>query len=137
MEPNGSSRRTIALYGGDSAASGFIPGGEISWSAAGPRRRFEGGVSLARSAGKPRSTSDRLPVAIYTFDMAPARLMTGLITERGVLQADRDMLTSAFPERPRTAEAPPSDRKFVFGHPPTADKTFFLSIKLGSFCQKS
>jgi len=26
MEPNGSSRRTIALYGGDSAASGFIPG---------------------------------------------------------------------------------------------------------------
>jgi hypothetical protein len=80
---------------------------------------------LARSAGKPRSTSDRLPVAIYTFDVAPARLVTGLITERCLLQADRDMLTSAFPERPRTAEAPPSDRKFVFGHPPTADKTFF------------
>jgi len=55
-------------------------------------------VSLARSAGKSRSISDRLPVAIYTFDM-PARLMTGLITERGALQADRNMLTSAFPER--------------------------------------
>ena len=30
------------------------------------------------------------PVANYGFDVTPARLVTGLITERGVLKADRD-----------------------------------------------
>jgi methylthioribose-1-phosphate isomerase len=31
--------------------------------------------------------------------VTPARLVTGLITERGVLEADRAALASAFPER--------------------------------------
>ena len=39
------------------------------------------------------------PVANYAFDVTPARLVTGLITERGVLKADRDSLAAAFPER--------------------------------------
>ena len=39
------------------------------------------------------------PVANYAFDVTPARLVSGLITERGVLQADRDALARAFPER--------------------------------------
>jgi methylthioribose-1-phosphate isomerase len=39
------------------------------------------------------------PVANYGFDVTPARLVTGLITERGVLRADRSALASAFPER--------------------------------------
>jgi methylthioribose-1-phosphate isomerase len=39
------------------------------------------------------------PVANYGFDVTPARLVTGLITERGVLRADRAVLASAFPER--------------------------------------
>jgi methylthioribose-1-phosphate isomerase len=39
------------------------------------------------------------PVANYGFDVTPARLVTGLITERGVLKADRDALSAAFPER--------------------------------------
>jgi methylthioribose-1-phosphate isomerase len=39
------------------------------------------------------------PVANYGFDVTPARLITGLITERGVLQADRAALAAAFPER--------------------------------------
>jgi methylthioribose-1-phosphate isomerase len=39
------------------------------------------------------------PVANYAFDVTPARLVSGLITERGVLQADRDALAHAFPER--------------------------------------
>src|SRR4051794_11185627 len=41
------------------------------------------------------------PVANYAFDVTPARLVTGLITERGVLQADRAALAGAFPERVR------------------------------------
>jgi methylthioribose-1-phosphate isomerase len=39
------------------------------------------------------------PVANFGFDITPARLVTGLITERGVLRADRASLAGAFPER--------------------------------------
>jgi methylthioribose-1-phosphate isomerase len=39
------------------------------------------------------------PVANYAFDVTPARLVTGLITERGVLKPDRASLAAAFPER--------------------------------------
>ena len=46
-----------------------------------------------------RVVSEGSPVANYAFDVTPARLVSGLITERGVLQADRDSLASAFPER--------------------------------------
>ena len=35
----------------------------------------------------------------YAFDVTPARLVTGLITERGVIAATRDALAKAFPER--------------------------------------
>ena len=39
------------------------------------------------------------PIANYGFDVTPSRLVTGLITERGVLKADRNALRSAFPDR--------------------------------------
>ena len=39
------------------------------------------------------------PVANYGFDVTPARLVTGLITERGVLGANRAAIAAAFPER--------------------------------------
>jgi len=39
------------------------------------------------------------PVANFGFDVTPARLVTGLITERGVLGANRAALAGAFPER--------------------------------------
>ena len=38
-------------------------------------------------------------VANYGFDVTPARLVTALITERGVLQPAREALAAAFPER--------------------------------------
>jgi methylthioribose-1-phosphate isomerase len=46
-----------------------------------------------------RVVPDGSPVANYAFDVTPARLVTGLITERGVLKADRSALAAAFPER--------------------------------------
>jgi methylthioribose-1-phosphate isomerase len=46
-----------------------------------------------------RIVAEGSPVANYGFDVTPARLVTGLITERGVLKPDRDALASAFPER--------------------------------------
>jgi methylthioribose-1-phosphate isomerase len=42
---------------------------------------------------------DGSAVANYAFDVTPARLVTGLITERGVLKASREGLKAAFPER--------------------------------------
>jgi methylthioribose-1-phosphate isomerase len=50
-----------------------------------------------------RIVPDGSPVANYGFDVTPARLVTGLITERGVLRADRGALSAAFPERIATA----------------------------------
>ncbi|HEY0331079.1 MAG TPA: S-methyl-5-thioribose-1-phosphate isomerase [Rhodopseudomonas sp.] len=38
-------------------------------------------------------------VANYGFDVTPSRLVTGLITERGVLLPERSALAAAFPER--------------------------------------
>ena len=50
-----------------------------------------------------RIVPDGSPVANYGFDVTPARLVTGLITERGVLTADRAALAAAFPERTAAA----------------------------------
>jgi methylthioribose-1-phosphate isomerase len=44
-------------------------------------------------------------VANYAFDVTPARLVTGLITERGVVRASRAELAAAFPERSGAAGA--------------------------------
>jgi methylthioribose-1-phosphate isomerase len=44
------------------------------------------------------------PVANYGFDVTPARLVTGLITERGILKATRDSLAAAFAERAAASE---------------------------------
>ncbi|MGC2113587.1 MAG: S-methyl-5-thioribose-1-phosphate isomerase [Pseudolabrys sp.] len=52
---------------------------------------------------------DGSPVANYAFDVTPARLITGLITERGVIAANRAALAQAFPERVEVR--PKSNRK--------------------------
>jgi methylthioribose-1-phosphate isomerase len=44
-------------------------------------------------------------VANYAFDVTPARLVTALITERGLIAPNRDALAAAFPERARVATA--------------------------------
>jgi methylthioribose-1-phosphate isomerase len=45
------------------------------------------------------------PVANYAFDVTPSRLVTGLITERGIVKADGAALAAAFPERAARAAA--------------------------------
>jgi methylthioribose-1-phosphate isomerase len=47
---------------------------------------------------------DGSPVANYGFDVTPARLVTGLITERGVIAPNREALARAFLERVDAAE---------------------------------
>ncbi len=46
-----------------------------------------------------RIVPDGSPAANYGFDVTPARLVSGLITERGVIAASREALAGAFPER--------------------------------------
>ena len=48
-------------------------------------------------------TPEGSPVLNYGFDVTPARLVTGLVTERGVAPASADGLLSLFPERRKRA----------------------------------
>ena len=56
-----------------------------------------------------RIVPDGSPVANFAFDVTPARLVTGLITERGVIGASRAALAQTFPERAEVR--PNSNRK--------------------------
>jgi methylthioribose-1-phosphate isomerase len=51
-----------------------------------------------------RIIPDGSGVANYGFDVTPARLVSGLITERGVIAASRATLAGAFPDRAGAAE---------------------------------
>jgi methylthioribose-1-phosphate isomerase len=51
-----------------------------------------------------RLIPDGSDVANYGFDVTPARLITGLITERGVIAPTREALARAFAERAAAAE---------------------------------
>jgi len=45
-----------------------------------------------------RTTAANTPISNYAFDVTPARLVTGLITERGICDASEDGLLGLFPE---------------------------------------
>jgi methylthioribose-1-phosphate isomerase len=49
------------------------------------------------SIGKIRILSGISPVANYGFDVTPARLVTGLITERGICKANEEAIRGLFP----------------------------------------
>jgi methylthioribose-1-phosphate isomerase len=61
-------------------------------------RTAQGGIATVRIV------PDGSPVANYGFDVTPARLISGLITERGVVAASREALARAFPDRAGAAE---------------------------------
>ena len=46
-----------------------------------------------------RVTPEGSPAGNWAFDVTPARLVTGLVTERGVARAERTALAALFPER--------------------------------------
>ena len=45
-----------------------------------------------------RTTANDTPISNFAFDVTPARLVTGLITERGICKASEDGLLGLFPE---------------------------------------
>ena len=57
------------------------------------------GVSPDGVVGANRIVSPGSPAANPAFDVTPARLVTGLVTERGVAEASEAGLTALFPER--------------------------------------
>ena len=61
-------------------------------------RTADGRIETVRIA--PEGSS----VANYAFDVTPARLVSGLITERGIIAAARASLAGAFPERAGAAQ---------------------------------
>lgn len=46
-----------------------------------------------------RTTTESTRISNYAFDVTPARMVTGLITERGICEASEKGLVSLFPER--------------------------------------
>ena len=63
---------------------------EVSWM----EGQLENGLT-----GKINIISKLSPVANYAFDVTPARLVTGLITERGICAANEAGLLNLFPEK--------------------------------------
>jgi len=57
------------------------------------------GLTDAGDLATVRLTQDGSPVANPAFDVTPARLVTGLVTERGVCAASAEGLLGLFPER--------------------------------------
>ncbi len=63
---------------------------EVTWIGGRTRNGVDAAVHI---------TPEDSPAANYAFDVTPSRLVTGLITERGVCAASRDGLASLFPEK--------------------------------------
>jgi methylthioribose-1-phosphate isomerase len=55
------------------------------------------------TVGSVRISPDATPGGNPAFDVTPAHLVTGLITEQGVATASKDGLAALFPERAETA----------------------------------
>jgi len=65
-------------------------GDEVAWIS---------GASEDGRVTRARLVPEGSDVANYAFDVTPARLVSGLITERGVIAATRDAIARTFPER--------------------------------------
>ena len=88
-----------------------LPSPTIDWTLADGVREIpieqRGGEELSHVTGRTASgeiatvtiTPEGSPVANYAFDVTPAHLVTGLITERGVAAPSREGLARLFPER--------------------------------------
>jgi len=57
------------------------------------------GLTDAGETGRVRVTPQGSPAANFGFDVTPARLVTAIITERGVCDASREGLLSLYPEQ--------------------------------------
>ncbi|MEW5944352.1 MAG: S-methyl-5-thioribose-1-phosphate isomerase [Pseudomonadota bacterium] len=90
-----------------------LPGSTVDWEIEDGVREIpieqRDGAEVSQMRGRTESgeivavtvTPEGSPVANYAFDVTPARLVTALITERGVCPASRPGLLGLYPERNR------------------------------------
>jgi len=100
----GTYEKALAAYDNDVPMYAAVPSATFDWSlSAGdevPIEERDADEVLRPSGGEsiaPSSTA----VANPAFDVTPARLLTGLITERGVCAAEASALAALFPEHAR------------------------------------
>jgi methylthioribose-1-phosphate isomerase len=58
-----------------------------------------------------RLTPESSPAANYAFDVTPSRLVTGLITERGICPASAEGILALCPEKKRETPTPANVKK--------------------------
>jgi methylthioribose-1-phosphate isomerase len=92
-----------------------LPGSTIDWTMRDGRREIpieqRAAEEVTEIAGKTpdgaittvRIVSDNVAAANYAFDVTPARLVSGLITERGVTEASETGLRRLYPEMVKAA----------------------------------
>ncbi len=92
--------KALAAYDNGVPFYAAVPGLSIDWEATDPESvpiEERDGSEVAELGGV-RLVPDGTPTANYGFDVTPARLVTGLITERGVCEASEDGLRGLYPE---------------------------------------
>ena len=93
--------KALAAFDNDVPFYAAVPGLSIDWEstdmAAVPIEERDG--REVAEIGGIRLVPEGTPTANYGFDVTPARLMTGLITERGVCPATEEGLRSLYPEQ--------------------------------------
>ncbi|NNE45082.1 MAG: S-methyl-5-thioribose-1-phosphate isomerase [Rhodothermales bacterium] len=104
----GTYQKALAAYDNDVPFYVALPSSSIDWSmsdgrAAPIEQRDRDEVRYVQGWADGRATEVLVtppdsPAANYAFDVTPARLVTGLITERGVCEADPEAMLSLFPE---------------------------------------
>jgi methylthioribose-1-phosphate isomerase len=95
--------KALAAYDNDVPFYAAVPGLSIDWDMTDPKSipiEERDGREVAELAGVRLIPADT-PTANYGFDVTPARLVTGLITERGVCAASEDGLRGLYPEMAR------------------------------------
>jgi methylthioribose-1-phosphate isomerase len=109
--------KALAAYDNDVPFYVGLPSPTIDWTIADGVEEIEieerDPAEVTRIAGRAdggrtvavQLTPDGTPAANFGFDVTPARLVTGLITERGVCAASRAGLEGLFPERRARASA--------------------------------
>jgi methylthioribose-1-phosphate isomerase len=85
-----------ALAAADNEVPFYVaaPASSIDWST-----RNGNAIPIEQRGGAELGFPATVPVANPGFDVTPAKLITGLITERGVTAATTEALLALFPER--------------------------------------
>jgi methylthioribose-1-phosphate isomerase len=102
--------KALAAHDNQIAFYAAVPGPTIDWTLASgtdipieerdsDEVAFINGRTAEGKATRIRILSEGSPAANPAFDVTPARLVTGLLTERGIAPASRDGLLSLYPEK--------------------------------------